>query len=935
MNRLQRPALLALAALLVAAGVFHFTSLQHEVEATEEGGEGAEFAARQEWEFRRLRDPATNTIPADIIRKERAFAATLPVRADGALFKGASAAAYEWEWRGPYNIGGRTRALAYDITGEDTLLAAGTTGGIWRSTNGGSSWERATKLNQLPNITCLVQDTRPGKSQTWYCGTGEYLGGSASTWGSFYIGDGMFKSTDNGRSWSSLTRTASRTPQLFDAVFDVVNDVAFDRSDTGAGKVYAAVYGAIEQTTNGGTTWREVLRGSASQYTGRYTDVAVTTTGVAYATFSSDAANEGIWRSTNGQNWTKISPPFWPDSVHRVVIGIAPSNENSVYFLAETPLSGFKGTDFRKREYWTSFWKYTYLSGDGTGAGGVWEDRTANLPAYGKDRGDFIHQQSYDLHVHVKPDDENFVVIGGTNLYKSSDGFATTGNTAWIGGYRDAPIDSAVVSYYSYPDHHPDQHTAIFSQNNPLVMYSGSDGGVHKTLDISADSVHWVDLNRGYATTQFYTVAIDHATTGDMKVVGGLQDNGTWGNMKGSGNLVWDNYGSGDGSYCSVVDGGGEIFVSKQEGKTYRVVLNPDRTMQSWARIDPVGAKDYQFINPFVTDPNDQKIVYMPAGKSLWRNSDVTAIPMESMQPTSVNWSRLDNARDTDSSEILAIGVSTAAPSHRLYFGCDSGRVYRMDNAHEGDPVGIAVTGTNFPKGGYVSCIAVDPLDGDQAIVVFSNYGVVSLFLTTDAGVSWTPIAGNLEQYVNGTGNGPSCRWAEILHRPNGTLYLVGTSTGLYSSYHLDGMKTQWQLEGAGTMGNVVVDMIDVRQTDGFVAIATHANGVFSTTIPTVGVESNEVAEAARFQLEQNFPNPVHDRTTINFVLSAASHARLTVHDVAGREIETLLDERLPSGRHSITFNTRHSNGRLPAGTYYYRLEADGSVLARSMQIVN
>jgi hypothetical protein len=934
MNRLQRHTLLSLTALLVAVGVFHLTSVQPDVEATEEAGEGGEILARQEWEFKRLRDPATNAIPDDIIRKERAFAATLPARADGALFKAASSAAYEWEWRGPYNIGGRTRALAYDITGEDTLLAGGVSGGMWRSTNGGASWVRATLLNQIPGATCIIQDRRPGKTHIWYYGTGELIGNSPSAGGAYYHGDGIFKSTDNGRTWGQLPATVSKTPQVFNT-FDDMWNLAIDLSDTGKGELYAAIYGAIMRSSNGGDTWSTTLAGGSGNKPGYYTDVAATTTGVVYATVSSDGTKPGIWRSADGVNWKNITPPFWPDTVDRVVIGIAPTNENAVYFLAETPSSGFRGTDFRKREYWTSFWKYTYVSGDGTGDSGIWVDRTANLPAFGNDRGDFIHQHSYDLHVHVKPDDENFVVIGGTNLYKSSDGFATTGNTAWIGGYRDAPIDSAVIAYYSYPNHHPDQHTAIFSLANPHVMYSGSDGGVHKTLDITADSVQWVDLNQGYATTQFYTVAIDHATVGDTKIIGGMQDNGTWGNMKGGGNQVWDNYGSGDGSYCLMVDGGQEMFVSKQEGKTYRVLLNPDGTQQTWTRIDPLGAKNHQFINPFVIDPNDQKIVYMPAGQSLWRNTDVTAIPMESKEPATINWSRLDNARDTDTSEIVAIGVSTANPMHRVYFGTDAGRIYRMDNAHAGDQAAIEITGTNFPRGGYVSCIAVDPLDGDRAIAVFSNYGVISLFLTTNGGTIWTSIAGNLEQLPGGGGNGPSCRWAEILHRPNGTLYLVGTSTGLYSAFDLNGTNTKWQLEGAGTMGNIVVEMIDVRQSDGFVAIGTHANGVFSTTIPTVGVESNEVADAAGFQLEQNYPNPVQDRTTINFVLPAASHVRLTLHDVAGREIETLVDERLLSGRHSMTFNASHPNGRLPAGTYYYRLEADGRVLTRSMQIVN
>jgi hypothetical protein len=256
-----------------------------------------------------------------------------------------------------------------------------------------------------------------------------------------------------------------------------------------------------------------------------------------------------------------------------------------------------------------------------------------------------------------------------------------------------------------------------------------------------------------------------------------------------------------------------------------------------------------------------------------------------------------------------------------------------MDDANAGDPEGVEVTGTNFPRGGYVNCIAVDPLNGDRAIVVFSNYLVVSLFQTTDAGATWSPIAGNLEQLPSGGGNGPSCRWVEILHRPNGTLYLVATSAGLYSTYRLDGMGTRWYLEGPNTIGNVVVDMIDARQSDGFVAIATHANGVYSTTVATVGVDATDAA-ATGLQLLQNRPNPVTDRTRVPFVLSVPSHVRLTLHDISGRELLTLLDERRVAGEHSVMFENHRTHRRLPAGMYYYRLEAGDDVLTRAMQIV-
>src|SRR5205085_2277462 len=116
----------------------------------------------------------------------------------GAMFKSAGIADYSWQWRGPYNIGGRTLALAADIAGEDTLLAGGVSGGLWRSTNGGTSWTRTTTLSQLPSVSSIVQDVRPGKTNNWYYGTGELVGASPSAGGAYYDGDGIFKSTDNG-----------------------------------------------------------------------------------------------------------------------------------------------------------------------------------------------------------------------------------------------------------------------------------------------------------------------------------------------------------------------------------------------------------------------------------------------------------------------------------------------------------------------------------------------------------------------------------------------------------------------------------------------------------------------------------------------------------------------------------------------------------------
>src|ERR1041385_509926 len=299
--------------------------------------------ARAQWEFKRLHDPSTGEIPGNIRAKELAFAATLPSRESIETRSTKSgvktdAQSFTWSARGPSNVGGRTRALAIDAANTNVMLAGGVSGGMWRSTDGGTSWSRRTNASGLQSVTCIAQDTRAGNTTVWYYGSGEGAGSSASATGAFLPGDGIFKSTDNGLTWSQLSSTVSGTPHVFDALFDVVWNIVTDPSNASEAEGYAETYGALYRSTNGGTSW-SVARGGVSTYS-PYVDVAITSTGVVYAALSSGGTNQGLWRSPDGVAWTNITPTGWPSTYNRAVIGIAPSNENVVYFLSETPGSG-------------------------------------------------------------------------------------------------------------------------------------------------------------------------------------------------------------------------------------------------------------------------------------------------------------------------------------------------------------------------------------------------------------------------------------------------------------------------------------------------------------------------------------------------------------------------------------------------------------------
>ena len=125
--------------------------------------------------------------------------------------------------------------------------------------------------------------------------------------------------------------------------------------------------------------------------------------------------------------------------------------------------------------------------------------------------------------VSVKPDDENFVTIGGTNIYKIED-ILNDETFTRIGGY----ISNTSYGLYNTGgvEHHPDIHALVFDPNNPNIFFSGTDGGVHKTSDVNAEEIAWESLNNNYITYQFYHVALDPTTESNL-VIGGTQDNGT------------------------------------------------------------------------------------------------------------------------------------------------------------------------------------------------------------------------------------------------------------------------------------------------------------------------------------------------------------------------------------------------------------------------
>ncbi|EZH72379.1 hypothetical protein ATO12_23290 [Aquimarina atlantica] len=797
---------------------------------------GENIQRRFEYEMQLLVDPKTGKVPDGILEAEVKFSDKIPVSQESKKSLAVNAKSSKrgrfsyWKNRGPFNVGGRTRALAIDRTNENVILAGGVSGGVWRSENGGQSWRKTTRRTQNPSVTAIIQDPRPGKHNTWYYTSGETFGNSASDRGATFRGSGVYKSINGGRTWRKLRNTDDGDPTT-NSNLDLINSIAIHPT---TGDIYIATYTGIQRSQDGGRNFEQVLEGGTSTLA----EVIITATGQIYATMDDNSVvNNGFFTSSDGDTWTKINPDFMPPQFLRTVMGSDPSNGNVVYFFMANRVNAPQ----------TFLFKYDAAAEE------QWTDLSANLPVnFGSRGGTYNIQGGYDMLVKVSPADPNLVIIGGTNLYRSTDGFTTpVGSDSWIAGYSSANGNS----YSLYTDHHPDQHALVFYPSNPNKVLSGHDGGVSVTEDITTsldggEPVDWTSLSNGYLTTQPYHVSFDPKGNSD-DLLAGFQDNSTWYTNSTDGTEPWVDLFGGDGSYSAIADGGRTRYVSSQLGNIYRFNYDEAGEQVSFTKIAP-GASGFAFITPFVLDPNNDNIMYLPAGRRIWRNNNLDEIPLFSNANATVNWINLENseipgnpdpqARDFS---ISALDVSKFPVANRLYYGTSNGVVFRMDNANvDGQEAVDVSTGKGLPTG-FITDINVDPSNSDRVIVTFSNYQIPSLFLTEDGGDTWTNISGNLEENADGSGNGPSVRSTAFLGSSQGFFgarlqrVFVGTSTGLYSTNRLNGSNTVWRRENFVVGNNVVVE-VGTRK-DGFIAAAVHGNGLFSARFPVF----NELPESS------------------------------------------------------------------------------------------
>jgi len=656
-----------------------------------------------------------------------------------------------WQEVGPANLSGRSTCLAIDPNHPLTMWMGSAGGGIWKSTDGGSTWNPLGDQLKSLAVNALVLD--PNDKSTLYAGTGE---------GYFNIdaigGFGMFKSTDGGVTWTVLPGTSG---------WSSVNRIAIQPGDSNVILV-SVKYGGYYRSTDSGASWKKVLavqsghalafcNSNPQRVIGTIQDYNFTTkTWFASAVLSTDA----------GATWTKATGPLNTlNGFSRIETAPVPNDETTVYASASDGLV-YKSTD--------SGASYSEVTVTGN-TGANW----------------------YGNAIWVDPTNSKRVVVGGVNIYASTDGGVT--------------MNIIGQGYIQTSEPHPDVHFFIQSPGydgiTNKVVYVCTDGGLYQATDISTASVNsgWLRRDQGARTTQYYSVAGDGPSG---RIVGGLQDNGTQSNLAGSNQSQYI-YG-GDGGYVAI----DSQFPQYVYGEYIYLEMFRNNDGGSGSNVGSIysGLSDAgsgstaNFIAPFILDPNNPQIL-LAGGASLWRTTNARA--------SSPSWGAI---RAPSTSLISAIAVAPRN-SDIIWVGQNDGTLAMTTNGTATTPTWkvISTGGTPTPNR-YVTRILVDPDNSNVVYVTLGGFSTNNVWKTTNGGATWSSITGT------GTGTLPQVPVRAIvrdLYSANSLM--VGTEIGVFST--TDGGQS-WSVSN-DMPTNVSVDELVYMNNSTTLLAGTHGRGVW------------------------------------------------------------------------------------------------------------
>lgn len=779
-------------------------------------------------------------------------------------FKSRILSTYRWEEIGPHNIGGRTKDVKFNPQNPNTIFAASASGGLWRSYTGGvgtSAWERIETGYPVLGISSI--EISPIDSNTIFIGTGEVynygnaLGGEVvrTTRGSYGIG--ILKSTDFGNSWiKSLDWSYNEERGVQDLEIDQYNPQI----------IWAATTEGIYKSTNNGNSWQEIF----SIQMVIDIEIHPVNSNIVFATVGNfRTPGHGIYRTTNGgQSWHKLGNGLPTEFGGKAHISISKSNPNIVYLSIGNGYTTGAGTWLCKS----------------TDGGDSWT--IVNTTDYATYQGWYSHW------VGVHPNNPNFVLVGGIDIWKSTDGGSTLiRKTDWSSWYfGDVPIGGPEGPYnYAHADH----HSVTFHPTNPNIIYFGTDGGVFRTTD---GGETFEGCNGGYQTTQFYN-GFSSAPYLINLAIGGMQDNST---AIYKGTKAWFRAIGGDGCQTGINYNNPDIMYGTVQ--YLRIYRTTNRGL-SFSYIGPPSLDNPAFAAPFVVCPSNPNVIYAGSRK------------IHKSINGGTNWTTLNSDRQLDGNEILSIGVS-ATSTDTLYVATapinSRAKVFKSTN---GGNSFVEITG-NLPDR-YPDDIAVDPTNSKIVYIVFSGFGTPHLYKTTNGGESWFDISSQLPDV-------PSSAIAINPANPNQLFF--GNDLGVY--YSPDRGENWFSINNGLPYACQVIDLSIPKGTD-LIRVVTHGNGVYQASISQiVSNVKNEKVVGYNFRLEQNFPNPFNSSTKINFTTPFSDRHVVKLFNIEGKELETIFDGYLSKGEHFLNFkmNEKYSNG-----VYIYQLSVGEYRIAKKM----
>ncbi|MCL5020109.1 MAG: hypothetical protein M1339_00275, partial [Bacteroidetes bacterium] len=674
----------------------------------------------------------------------------------------------------PYwnNVAGRMTSIAVDPTDSLVVYAAAAGGGLWKTTDGGSSWTPLTdNFSRLASGAVAVDPNNPS---VIYYGTGELNFNIDG-----YPGTGfLYKSTDGGDSWTQLAM-----PQNGGLYYTSQIVVAPSNSNY----VYASGFWDVYRSTDAGASWTEL-----DLTDGAVDDIVVSPTNanIIYASygsgFSGDSTNYGIFESTDaGNTWTKLTNGL-PSSgqIFRISLAIAPSNPQVLYAAINGNRPTGRSQDTNR----------VYISQNGGSSWSVLPSVTST--------SDFGGGQGwYNNVIAVDPNNPKTVYLGGVDFWKSTD----SGNT-WspmTNGYGLYKTGQTTV--------HVDQHAIAFAKGSSTTFYIGNDGGVWKTTNAGAS---FTDCNSNLQTIQFYDITASPAN--QNLTIGGTQDNGT--EMNAQPSTTWNLIFGGDGGYVMIDPSNPNIVYTEYVNGEIQKSVNGGQTFNEITSSSNIGSG--YWLTPYVMDPVNNNLLYTATDKvyestnggTNWASISPVLnpnLPSSSNQVTTMSISPVEG-------NVLYAGISGyrgAADSAYLYVSTSSGANWTN------------ITG-NLPPGTNFCQVTADPTHKGEAYLAVLTYAnslqSPHVLRTTDYGQTWV----GLDSSGNGFANVPTK--VIVVDSLNGYIY-AGTYAGVFESTDNG---ASWSQFGTG-LPNAVVDGIAIQYSSNLLRIGTHGRGAWQIGVLT------------------------------------------------------------------------------------------------------